>query len=155
MESTSGMREGCGLQYRPTSENAVTRRKPPDAFGTRNDGLTYSTVMPRSSGFLNTPMVSSSSNLDCSSFKRSFEYCGRRPLRCGGAVGPMFTTASNGPTAPLYPTGFALKTDAYSVCRSWNFETNLGSSILSGSMAIESSNMRLGSSGCVCWQTSG
>ena len=47
---TPGIRDGCGLLYRATSAKAVTRRCPPERFLTRNDGLRYSTVMPRSSG---------------------------------------------------------------------------------------------------------
>ena len=50
VESTSGIREGCGLLRRPTSVKAVTRRHPPEGFLTRNDGLRYSTVTPMSSG---------------------------------------------------------------------------------------------------------
>ena len=64
---TSGIRDGCGLLYRATSAKAVTRRCPPEGFLTRNDGLRYSTVMPRSSGRRKTLACSSSSNIACSS----------------------------------------------------------------------------------------
>ena len=50
VESTSGNRDGCGSLYRPTSAKAVTSRCPPLGFLMRNDGLRYSTVMPRFSG---------------------------------------------------------------------------------------------------------
>ena len=50
VELTSGVREGCGLLCCATLAKAVMRRCPPEGFLTRNDGLRYSTVMPRSSG---------------------------------------------------------------------------------------------------------
>ena len=63
VESTSGMSEGFGLPYLPTSANTVTRRYPPLLFLTRNDGLRYSTVMFTSSGRLKRAATSNTSNL--------------------------------------------------------------------------------------------
>ena len=77
---TSGIRDGCGLLYRVTSGKAVTRRCPPEGFLTRNHGLRYSTVMPRSSGRRKTLACSSSSNIACSSSSWLREYCGMRSL---------------------------------------------------------------------------
>ena len=45
IESTSGIKAGCGLLYRPTSANTVTRRLPPFGFLTRNEGLMYSATI--------------------------------------------------------------------------------------------------------------
>ena len=57
VKSTSGMSDGCGLLYRPTSENAVTSLKPPLGFFTRKDGFRYSVTTPTFSGLLNTPFL--------------------------------------------------------------------------------------------------
>ena len=58
----SDIRDGCHLLYCSTSAKAVTRRCPPEGFLTRNDGLRYSTVMPRSK---NTADEKSSEHLGC------------------------------------------------------------------------------------------
>ena len=94
-------------------------------------------VIPRSSGFLKTPMFSSSSNLhvSCSSCNWPLEYWNKRPLRCGGCTGPMFTTASNGPTAPLYLLKWG-STNSLKGERNWD-TTSLGS-WLSGSTSTPS-----------------
>ena len=63
VELTSGIGESYGLLYRATLEKAVMRRCPHEGFLTRNDGLRYTTVMPRSA---------------CSSTSWLREYCGMR-----------------------------------------------------------------------------
>ena len=67
-----------GLVY---CTKAVTRRCPPEGFLNRNDGLRYSTVMPKFSGRRKTLACSSSSNIACSSASWFREYCGIRSLR--------------------------------------------------------------------------
>ena len=61
------------------------------------------TLMGTSSGRTNTPIDTSSSNLFCSSTCWLRAYCGRCPFRCQGSTGLKLTTASKGPTFPLYP----------------------------------------------------
>ena len=80
VESTSGMRDGCGLLYRPTSPKAVTRREPPFDFFTKKEGFRYSIEIPISSGRLKTPNSSSSSNFCCNSTSLSREYWDSRPF---------------------------------------------------------------------------
>ena len=52
METMSGISEGYGLLYCPTSPKAVTKRYPLDGLLTKKDGFKYSAVIPRSSGRL-------------------------------------------------------------------------------------------------------
>ena len=88
-ESTSGKSDGCGLLYRSTSANAVTRRWPLFGFLARNEGLRYSTVTPTHSGGWKMPCDSRSSNFSCSSAILSGAYSGSRPFHCGGCTGPI------------------------------------------------------------------
>ena len=48
-------------------------------------------------GRLKTPSFSNSSNLFWRSTSLLRAYWGRRPFRCGGLTGPVFTLASKGP----------------------------------------------------------
>ena len=54
-------------------------------------------------------------------------------MRCGGCTGPIFTTASKGPAAPLYPEIFLSKTSSYSLTNRLNSECMLFVRIESGS----------------------
>ena len=87
LESTSAVKEGWGLLYRPTSPKAVTRREPLFAFFTKKEGFRYSIEIPTSSGPLKTPNSSSSSNFCCNSTSLSHEYWGSRPFLLGGFDG--------------------------------------------------------------------
>ena len=62
VESAFGISDGWGFAYLLTSVNAVTKRLPLFGFLTRNDGLMYSAVTPRSSGLAKTRNASRSSN---------------------------------------------------------------------------------------------
>ena len=63
--STSGMREGVGLQKGAIDEKSVTRRLSLDGgcFFTKNDGCMFSNVIPTSCGRERMPFACKSSNL--------------------------------------------------------------------------------------------
>ena len=93
----------------------------PLGFLIGKDGFKYLTGMLLSLGHLKTPNASISSNFCWSSSSWWLAYWGSLPFHWGGFTGPMFTLASNGPSAPLEPLMLGSKMWSYPSKSDLNF----------------------------------